>query len=489
MITKITAVSIENFKRIAQVNFSPDEMGITIIGGNNRQGKTSVLDAIMWGLGGAKFAPSQPNNLNGHGDAEIRIALNNGVTVERKGKNGSIKVTDQTGKKAGQELLNELIGALALNLPKFMDAGDREKATILLDTLGIRDKLAELDDREKILYDERTEIGRIALSLKKHADEMPYHHDAPEQEISAATIIEKQRLAVERNNANAAVRKEYESMSGKLSEFSRQLAEFDAETSRLEEAFAEKIKEENRNLQSALNENSARIAQLEEEIVRLREQRNAITGRHTSKIEELNRVEQNRRSARTQKRDAGTKMMDELKGKIEEKRKQAESLPEDIDLSAFTGDIEELEAKNAKFRANKAHDLAAAEAKAKENEYAEYTAKVEAVRRERMELLASVKMPLSGLTVKDGLIYYNGQRWDCMSGSERLIVGTSIVRAVNPNCGFVLMDKLEQMDLNSLDEFDEWLKRENLQVIATRVSTGDECAIVIEDGKVAVREQ
>ena len=352
-----------------------------------------------------------------------------------------------------------------------MDAGDREKATILLDTLGIRDKLAELDDREKILYDERTEIGRVALSLKKHADEMPYHHDAPEQEISAATIIEKQRLAVERNNANAAVRKEYESMSGKLSEFYRQLAEFDAETSRLEEAFAEKIKEENRNLQSALNENSTRIAQLEEEIVRLREQRNAITGRHTSKIEELNRVEQNRRSARTQKRDAGTKMMDELKGKIEEKRKQAESLPEDIDLSAFTG------------------DRAATEAKAKENEYAEYTAKVEAVRRERMELLASVKMPLAGLTVKDGLIYYNGQRWDCMSGSERLIVGTSIVRAVNPNCGFVLMDKLEQMDLNSLDEFDEWLKRENLQVIATRVSTGDECAIVIEDGKVAVREQ
>ena len=122
MITKITAVSIENFKRIAQVNFSPDEMGITIIGGNNRQGKTSVLDAIMWGLGGAKFAPSQPNNLNGHGDAEIRIALNNGVTVERKGKNGSIKVTDQTGKKAGQELLNELN---FLILKRFNEAGLR----------------------------------------------------------------------------------------------------------------------------------------------------------------------------------------------------------------------------------------------------------------------------------------------------------------------------------------------------------------------------
>ena len=127
MITKISAVYIENFKRINQVNFNPDEIGITIIGGNNRQGKTSVLDAIMWGLGGAKFAPSNPNNLNGHGDAEIRIELNNGIIVERKGKNGGIKVIDSTGKRAGQELLNEVISVLALNLPKLWNQMTKTK--------------------------------------------------------------------------------------------------------------------------------------------------------------------------------------------------------------------------------------------------------------------------------------------------------------------------------------------------------------------------
>jgi hypothetical protein len=44
------------------------------------------------------------------------------------------------------------------------------------------------------------------------------------------------------------------------------------------------------------------------------------------------------------------------------------------------------------------------------------------------------------------------------------------------------MDKLEQMDLHTLKEFGTWLEQEGLQVIATRVSTGDECSIVIEDG-------
>ena len=71
-----------------------------------------------------------------------------------------------------------------------------------------------------------------------------------------------------------------------------------------------------------------------------------------------------------------------------------------------------------------------------------------------------------------------------MSGSDQLKVATAIVRKLNPECGFVLMDKLEQMDSDTLQEFAAWLEKENLQVIATRVSTGDECSIIIEDGMV-----
>ena len=56
------------------------------------------------------------------------------------------------------------------------------------------------------------------------------------------------------------------------------------------------------------------------------------------------------------------------------------------------------------------------------------------------------------------------------------------MRKLNPNCGFVLMDKLEQLDTDTLAEFGAWLEAEGLQVIATRVSVGDECSIVIEDG-------
>ena len=84
--------------------------------------------------------------------------------------------------------------------------------------------------------------------------------------------------------------------------------------------------------------------------------------------------------------------------------------------------------------------------------------------------------------MEDGELTYKGKPWDCMSGSDQLKVSTAIVRALKPDCGFVLLDKLEQMDLDTLREFSAWMEAEGLQGIATRVSTGGECSIIIEDG-------
>ena len=50
------------------------------------------------------------------------------------------------------------------------------------------------------------------------------------------------------------------------------------------------------------------------------------------------------------------------------------------------------------------------------------------------------------------------------------------------------MDRLEQMDAATLNDFGEWLTGEGLQVIATRVSEGSECTIIIEDGRAVSAE-
>ena len=155
---------------------------------------------------------------------------------------------------------------------------------------------------------------------------------------------------------------------------------------------------------------------------------------------------------------------------------------EDESTEELEASIQDTEALNAKVRTNQDKARAEAEAKEYSDQYTGLTAQLEAVRQQKTDLLQGAKLPLPGLSVEDGELTYHGKPWDCMSGSDQLKVSAAIVRALKPNCGFVLLDKLEQMDLETLREFAAWMEAEDLQGIATRVSTGGECSIIIEDG-------
>ena len=143
-----------------------------------------------------------------------------------------------------------------------------------------------------------------------------------------------------------------------------------------------------------------------------------------------------------------------------------------------------VEAINIKVRANLDKDKAEEDANILRDNYDQLTAKLNDVRKQKTDLLHNANLPLPELSVEDGEIIYEGQKWDNMSGSDQLKVATAIVRKLNPKCGFVLLDKLEQMDIDTMNEFGHWLEEQGLQAIATRVSTGDECSIIIEDGYV-----
>lgn len=173
MSMKINKLEIENVKRVKAVKIEPTANGLTIIGGKNNQGKTSVLDAIAWALGGDRYRPSQAQREGSVIPPNLHIVMNNGLIVERRGKNSDLKVTDPNGKKAGQQLLNEFVEQLALDLPKFMEATSREKAQTLLQIIGVGPRLADLERQEKELYNERTYIGRTADQKEKYAKEQP----------------------------------------------------------------------------------------------------------------------------------------------------------------------------------------------------------------------------------------------------------------------------------------------------------------------------
>lgn len=402
MSVKISSFEIENVKRVKAVALEPTENGLTILGGKNGQGKTSVLDAIAWALGGNKFAPSKPYRDGSTIPPHLKVKLSNGITVERCGKNSSLKVIDEEGNRGGQALLDAFVSQFALNLPKFMNSNNKEKADTLLQIIGVGDKLYELETEENKLYNQRHAIGQIADQKKKFAAEMPFYEGVPSEPVSASELIKEQQDILARNGEN------------------------------------ERLRNEKKTLEDYANDLSAQISKLNSEL----------TG---------------------------------VLAKLEKARKTVGEL-HDESTAELEKSIAEIDEINRKVRANLDKEKADEDSKTYSEQYQALTTEIENIRIQKYNLLNNAELPLEGLSIEDKELTYNGYKWDNMSGAEQLKVATAIIRKINPECGFVLLDKLEQMDIDTLKEFAAWLEKEGLQAIATRVSSGDECSIIIEDG-------
>ena len=409
MSVKINKLEIENVKRVKAVKIEPSANGLTIIGGNNANGKTSVLDSIAWALGGNKHRPSQAHREGSMVPPSLKVTLSNGLIVERKGKNSDLKVVDPSGTKAGQNLLDSFVNELAINLPKFMNSNNKEKADILLQIIGVGPQLLELEREENELYQERLAIGRIAEQKEKYAKEQQAYNDVPDAPIDASELIKQQEVILAKNGENQRKRQR-----------------------------AEQIKQ-----QSELEANQ--IAQLEQQLEALKQ-------KHAQTQNDLI-------IANSDALDLQDQSTEELKNNLQ--------------------NIEEI---NRKIRANLDKEKAEEDAKEYRTQYNSLSAKIDGVRQQKTDLLDNADLPLPGLSVNEGELIYNNQKWDNMSGSEQLRVSTAIVRKLKPDSAFILLDKLEQMDMTTLKDFGVWLEQEGLQAIATRVSTGEECQIIIEDG-------
>ncbi|WP_276768074.1 AAA family ATPase [Dielma fastidiosa] len=408
---KINKLEIENVKRVKAVKIEPTPAGLTVVGGKNNQGKTSVLDSIAWALGGEKHRPSQPQREGSVLPPTLKVQLSNGLIVERKGKNSDLKVTDPNGRKGGQQLLNEFVEQLAIDLPKFMESTGKEKAQTLLKIIGVGDQLVKIEIEEHELYNQRRTIGQIADQKQKYADEQVFYQEAPKELVSPSELIKQQQDILARNGDNQRKREKVEQIKWTVTSLQSEVA-----------ALEKQLQIKKASLDQSLN-------------------------------------------------DLNIAQMDALD-------LQDESTAE---LEASIANIDEI---NRKVRANLDKEKAEEDAKNYKDQYDSLTAQINQLRNAKFELLNKADMPLPELSVENGELIYKGYKWDNMSGSNQLKVATAIVRKLNPKCGFVLLDKLEQMDLDTMNEFGHWLEQEGLQAIATRVSTGDECSIIIEDGYV-----
>ena len=420
----IDSFEIENAKRVKAVKVEFIGKGLVVLYGDNKQGKTSILDLIAYALGGEKYRPSNLHREGSLSYPELRVTLSNGIVAERKGKNSALKVTDPSGKTGGQSLLNKFVHHLALDLPKFLDS--KTKGEYLLQIIGVGDELVLLEKEEEKLYNKRFAHGQVGDQKRKYADELTYYPDAPETPVSALELIKEQQAILVKNGENQRKR--------------------------------ENVDEIKSNYDVAKKEINIKEA-------KLAEANRAVDRAKTDLVEAM-------------------RIAEKLSYDVKDAQKTAEQL-EDESTKEIEAKLNDIDAINVQVRANMDKERANEEAAEYKKDYDELTEAINKVRDDKKALLDGAKMPHPDLTVEKGELLYQGKAWDCMAHSDQLRVATAIVRHLNKKCGFVLMDKLEAMDKKTLQEFTQYLESEGLLAIATRVSDsndGGSRSILIEDG-------
>ncbi|MFH0982811.1 MAG: AAA family ATPase [Planctomycetota bacterium] len=186
----VTQLKVSNVKRIKAATITPDGK-LVVVSGRNAQGKSSVLDAIMYALAGGRALPEQPLR---HGAKKGEITVNLGelvVTRTITPKGTTLEVKDAKGARQAspQALLDQLAGALTFDPLAFSQQPPRQQAETLRALTGL--DLSDLDARRQDLYDQRTLAGRDVQGRQKQIEDMPFNEGAPAMEVSVADLAGK----------------------------------------------------------------------------------------------------------------------------------------------------------------------------------------------------------------------------------------------------------------------------------------------------------
>ncbi|MBE3126652.1 MAG: AAA family ATPase [Acidobacteria bacterium] len=439
---KIIGLEVENVKRIKVLEITPTGDTV-IIGGENAQGKSSVLDAIWMALGGTDAIPSDPIR---HGATKAAIRLNLGepkfdpktgepvpnpdgpyLSVERtftaKGSYLKVKRADGAAVASPQALLDSLVGRLSFDPLAFARMPAKQQAETLRSLVGL--DTTALDAERAALYADRTNVNRDLDRAKARAASQLTFADAPKAEVSVADLSKELSAAQEHNQ--------------KRTELATVVA--------IIKRAIETINGESARLVDAIKDAETRLADLKRQ-----------AGSFAVML-----------SAETTKLD---------------KAEAAYVAVAEIPCQPIIAMVAAADSVNAKVRANAMAATLAAEVKANQQASDKLTDRLAAIDAEKQEKLASAKFPVAGLSFDAAGVVFNGVPFDQASDAEKLRVSVAIGMAANPTLRVIRIRDGSLLDEKSLAAIDEMVAKNDFQAWIERVGDKDKCAIILEDGMV-----
>jgi DNA repair exonuclease SbcCD ATPase subunit len=200
---KILKFRGENVKRLKFVEIEPGE-GAVVLKGKNEQGKSSVLDAIWYALGGTTQIKGQPLR-EGEEKGYSEVDLGSFVVRRTFTPNGTnLSVKDQYGAKPSspQQLLDSLMGKLSdpHALARMKPADQR---AVFIDLLGVGDKLAKVDQQIAEVTEERKMVNKSISNAKGEYNPLPEPEgEVPSELVSVSDLMEELSQAEAQARAN-----------------------------------------------------------------------------------------------------------------------------------------------------------------------------------------------------------------------------------------------------------------------------------------------
>jgi DNA repair exonuclease SbcCD ATPase subunit len=246
---RIRRLYTRDVKRIRVVDISP-EGNTVVVAGRNGEGKSSVLDSIMYALAGGRTLPEEPIR-RGAKNGETKIDLGE-LKVRRRytAKGSTLEVTGKDGTKltSPQKILEALVGTgISFNPLEFMRAKPAAQVEDLRKLLGL--DFSDLDESRKKAYDQRTSVNRELKATQARADAIEVHPDAPDEPIEVGDLVKDLEAIKARNAAlddhkvtEGEARQEIVAISERLKQLKVQIEELETEQERLKGVAAEAAK-------------------------------------------------------------------------------------------------------------------------------------------------------------------------------------------------------------------------------------------------------
>jgi len=427
---KITRLTAENVKRLTAVEITPDPDGhMVIVGGKNGEGKTSVLDSIMYGLAGAASIPSQPIR-NGAKAASILLELDGekALTVDRtigpRGGKLVVKAADKAAPLSSpQAVLNALCGKIAFDPLEFSRLKRADQHERLRSLVGL--DFSKLDNEREGVFVERADINRDAKRLAARIDAMPQPPKQAEEPVVVAELMEELGRRRQVNEAN------------------RQQRDRAAESRTAVESW-----------EHSLSNQRQKITELEQAVLDAKGEYERCCTQRDAALAAANRAQA--------KADAAV----------------------DLDTADVEAQISSAEEINARIRTQEERQRCVAEWGAKTEEAEQRTKRLAEIDAEKQRMMEGATWPVPGLGFDAEGVTYNGLPFDQASSAEALRVSVAIGAALNPMLRVMLIRDGSLLDNESLAVIGKLAEERDQQLWIERVGDGEECSVVLEDGHV-----